>query len=78
MRNFEVLIKEIDWQTNKPKNLYVTNFIKAENYNAAVKQAKVELREINKECKKNWQNDEAELGISLPQLKCVITKIEEA
>ena len=74
---FELNINEIDWQTEKPGRLYQSGHIEAENYNAALKKAKSELREINKDLKKNWEKDQAELGMSLPLNKCVITKLEE-
>ena len=75
-QSFELHICDTDWETRKPAALLMSSSVDAENYEEALKRAKVELRKINKNFKKDWENDEAELGISLPQSKCVITKLK--
>ena len=76
--NFELEIHELDPMKKKVvwRQLIQASTVDAENYEEALKRAKVELRKINKNFKKDWENDEAELGISLPQSKCVITKLK--
>jgi len=75
-QSFELHICDTDWETRKPADLLMSSSVDAENYDAALKLAKADLKEMQKDYTRTWKQDQLEYGGSLPKPKLVITKLK--
>ena len=69
-QSFELHICDTDWETRKPADLLMSSSVDAENYDAALKLAKAELKEmqkdnIQKKSKRKSSSERSTISLSL-------------
>tara|TARA_R100000458_G_C8097100_1_gene125371 strand:+ start:247 stop:477 length:231 start_codon:yes stop_codon:yes gene_type:complete len=74
MKSFELNICSDNGLTMP--QLFMSCSIKAENYDDALKFAKVKVKEMQKDQTRAWKQNQSDLGLPLPKPKLYIGKLE--
>ena len=74
-QSFELHKCDTDWETRKPADLLMSSSVDAENYDAALKLAKAELKKMQKDYTRSWKEDLLEFPYT-PKPKLFIGKLE--